>query len=258
MSGPHKKGGHEEGGGHAPMWIVSFADLVILLMSFFVLLLAQGSQKTTSDEDILRILASVKANFGYVPRPDSKDALDIAVMQVLSQSRGGGFTSSGQRWKSAAVKGEARKERDKWVKSQSPIGKPVFFEQGSSRLTGDWKANLEEVAENIRHHYKEVIIQGHCSPDEAAQDPLGGDELTFRRALAVKRALKDLGIAAKKLRPVPLSSNCMPSTLSPEDRQLAVVSMGSYLLPSGGDVLDDPRFLPKEDADSKTSSHGGH
>ena len=86
MSGPRKKGGHEEGGGHAPMWIVSFADMVILLMSFFVLMLVKGEQKTASNDDMLRVLASIKVGFGYVPKPNSKDPIITDLRAVPERS----------------------------------------------------------------------------------------------------------------------------------------------------------------------------
>ena len=259
MSGPHKKGGHEEGGGgHAPAWIVSFADLVILLMSFFVLLLVMGQQKTTVDEDQLKIIASVKSQFGYIPKIDSKDPLDMAVLQIQSQKKGG-FVHSGQRWKSAAVKGTSAKERDSWLKAQSPIGKPFHFAKNSAKLTDVSKGNLEEIAEVIRHHYRMIIIQAHCSDEEAAKDALGGDDLTFRRAIAVKQILEDQGVAAWRLRPVLCSSHESRKALNTTNRQIVIVTLGSYYLPNEHDVVDEGNMpSPDEAAPAKDSGHGGH
>lgn len=237
--GPGKKGGHEEGGGHAPMWIVSFADMVILLMSFFVLLLCQGSQKSSTDEDLLRILASVKVGFGYTPRPDSKDPLDVAVLQMLTQKSGGGFPFSGQRWLSAAIKGRQNKERDTWVKAQSHVGKPIRFARNSDVIPKSAATDLDQVAEVVRHHYRMIVIQGHCSQEEAYRDPAGGHDLAFRRALAVKIALESRGIAAARLRLVSCASHESTATLKSPDRQLVVVTLGSYFLPTDNDVLND-------------------
>lgn len=252
-SGPGKKGGHEEGGGHAPMWIVSFADMVILLMSFFVLLLCQGSQKTASDEDLLRILASVKVGFGYSPRPDSKDPLDIAVLQVLSQKGGGSF--SGQRWLPAAIKGTANKERDTWVKAQSPLGKPIRFAKNSDVVPKSALADLDEIAEMVRHHYRMLVIQGHCSQEEAYRDAAGGHDLSFRRALAVKIALESRGVAATRLRIVSCASHESMTVLKSPDRQLVVVTMGTYFLPTENDVLEG---AIDDDAIKKHPSTHGH
>lgn len=256
MSGgmPHKNGGHQEGGGHAPAWIVSFADMVILLMSFFVLLLATSSQKTATDEDLLKILASVKIGFGYMPKANSKDPLDIAAFQVLSQrKRGGG--GSGNRWQqNAAIDGSKNKERDIWLKAQSPIGRPIFFAKNSTKLPEDSVSDLEQIGELIRHHYRAVVIQGHCSPEEAAEDPSGGHDLAFRRALTVRQALEDRGIAASRLRLVSCASHATPKGLEAADKQLVVVTMGSYLLPTDDNAVAEPS-IPTQQVKSRNGPH---
>ena len=259
MSGPHKKGGHEEGGGHAPMWIVSFADMVILLMSFFVLLLCQGQQKTTADAEMLKVLASVKANFGYRPKPNSQDPLDIAVMQVLALQQKGGFVHSGQRWKSASLKGTAIKERDNWLKAQSPIGRPFYFQKNSTKLAEDATTNLGEIAAAIRNHYRSIILQAHCSEEEALKDPLGGDDLAFRRALVIKNLLVEHGVSATRLRPVICSSHESKRALTATNRQTVIVTLGSYFLPNDHDQVDQGALPEADEAKpAKSSGHGGH
>ena len=256
MSGPHKKGGHEDGGGHAPMWIVSFADMVILLMSFFVLLLCKGAQKTSTDEDLLRILASVKVGFGYTPKPNSKDPIDIAVLQVLSEKRSGGFNYSGSHWKSPSIKGQPNKERDNWVKAQSLVGKPIRFAQNSAVIPKATIENIEQIAAIVRHHFRMVVIQGHCTESEAERDPENGHDLAYHRALAVCAALRNHGVAATRLRVVSCSSYEPLKNLNSTDRQLAVVTLGSYFLPTDNDVIEDKTLNTKDEVKSPQKS--GH
>src|SRR5437870_862637 len=84
---PSGGGGHEEAGESAPLWVISFADLSTLLMSFFVLMMAstpKGQTSSSPDAELLKVIASIKASFRYRPTPGSKDPLDMAVMKLLS------------------------------------------------------------------------------------------------------------------------------------------------------------------------------
>lgn len=258
MSGPQKKGGHAEGGGHAPMWIVSFADMVILLMSFFVLMLVKGEQKTASNDDMLKVLASIKMGFGYVPKPNSKEPIDIAVFQVMAQKNAGKFPNHGQRWLAAAIEGKAKKDPDPYVKAQANVGKPIRFERNSEVIPKSAGVDLDQIAEVIRHHYRVIVIQGHCSAEEASRDALQGHDLSFRRAVAVKLALQSRGVGAARLRIVSCANHESPQELKSLNRQLVVVTIGAYLLPSENDVLEDDLPKPEPKSGAKAGSHGGH
>jgi chemotaxis protein MotB len=62
-----KKGGHGGGGGHGGAWVISFADLMSLLMAFFVMLLSFSVQ----DQEKLNMAAgSVQNAFGIQPYSD--------------------------------------------------------------------------------------------------------------------------------------------------------------------------------------------
>src|ERR1700728_4376923 len=84
-----KKAAHECE--ECPEWIFTFADLVMLMMGFFVILWVlkpQPGKKGSSDNDdyLVKIEASIRGGFGYVPNPNSRDPVDMQmIMNGLSK-----------------------------------------------------------------------------------------------------------------------------------------------------------------------------
>ncbi len=227
----------EEQKAGAPLWIVSFADMSLLLLSFFIMLLAVSSQTLAQDEDLLRLLASIKIGFGYSPKDNTNDPLDVAVLQILSQANRGPIKSSQARWTSPAVAGQQRKPKDLWVQMKGAVGKPVLFSKGSSEIDVNWEGRLDEIASVIRHHYRQIIVQGHCSKEEASMDGAHGFQIAYDRAMAVKLALQRRGVASNRIRLVSCAQHETRRETSQNLRQRADVTLGRYFLPGGDDAL---------------------
>ena len=236
----------DEGGGGAPAWVVSFADMSLLLLSFFILLLAVSSQKTATDDDILKVLASIKVGFGYTPKEDNpQDNLDLAVLQVLAMKKRGPLKSQ-LLWTSPAIEGKSMRDKDLWVRVKGAVGKPIIFEPNSDIVPLAWQSTLDEIATVVRHHYRLIVIQGHCSPDEARADINGGHGLAFRRTLALKAALEDRGIASARIRLVSCASHDTAKETASRIQRRAVITLGTYYLPGGEQALENTPNLREE------------
>src|SRR5947208_12267678 len=67
-----------------PEWIFTFADLVMLMMGFFVILWvlkpAPGKSTAEIDEQWLEVVAKIREAFKYLPDPSSKDPVDMHIL----------------------------------------------------------------------------------------------------------------------------------------------------------------------------------
>jgi chemotaxis protein MotB len=189
-------------GESAPMWIVSFADLVTLMMSFFVVLYAM---KQGGAEKQLETTAAIKTQFGWKADPDSDAPLDIVGRRiqgipdpVYDKHPGNASTPSQGADGSNANVTTIRSGKD------IVTGGKLTFDAGQTVLSDDAKGNLSQIASKVRGLNNVLMVKGHVSADELpllSDDP-NGMALSFRRATAVADELNRLGIDRRVLRPV--------------------------------------------------------
>jgi flagellar motor protein MotB len=192
-----------------PEWIFTFADLVMLMMGFFVILWVlkpdpgkKGAPE--SDDYVVKIAASIRGGFGYTPNPSSRDPVDIQmIINGMSKTHPPG---EGKRGKTDnEPKGAVGTENE--VTNIRPSdhateGGKMLFDRGSAVLSDQMKADLDAVADVVRGHRNIVMVKGHTSLDDfpdTATDEQKMD-LSLKRAQAAADYLAQKGVEARILR----------------------------------------------------------
>ena len=191
---PKKK---KQGGGGAPEWMVTFGDMMSLLLCFFVILVSMSEMK--EDEKFMKVRESIKKAFGYqggagtilgttTPTNTLQKQLTDLMMRKW-QLRHGKTTEEGIVGQSPSVK----KVRNGL---EFIIGGAVSFEPGKAVLLDHARKELDFFAEMIRGMEHKVRVRGHTAriPQEVYLPFRSMDELTYARALAVKQYLIGKGI----------------------------------------------------------------
>jgi chemotaxis protein MotB len=187
---------HEEG------WIVSYADLVTLMMSFFVVLYAL---KQGGPEQQLETTVAIKERFGWEPDPNSDAPIDV----LGRLHRGIPNTPFDNHSGNASKPSDGAEGSNAQVTTIRPgheivTGTKLTFDKGQTTLSKDARDYLVQIAAKVRGLNNVLMIKGHVSADELpllADDP-NGMALSFRRATAVADELAKLGIDRRVLRPV--------------------------------------------------------
>lgn len=190
MARKDKKGSEPEG---APGWIVTFSDLMSLLLTFFVLLL---SFSTVSEQDFKRAILSLQGALGVLPqnlsvlnpmprRPDDqRKRADELARRLRRQLQVTG--------NEAAV----RVEFDATGGLRITLPEAVLFDSGSAVLKAAAAPLLQEVSAILGDLPKAFIeVRGHSDdrPLTATGDYRDNLELSFWRANAVTRQIRDMG-----------------------------------------------------------------
>ncbi len=189
-----------------PEWVVTFGDMMSLLLTFFIMLVSLSEIK--EEETYQALVDSMQQQFGYARTIDALTPGD-------SRPRSSKFSvlsTTGRAKKKDTAKGgvpdKAPSGEDPLVRIIRPgqvtaVGSVIFFDIGSDELRPSAKTAIKDLAAQLRGKPQKIEVRGHTSAEYAARTA-GTDEavqLAFRRAIAVRRALVDgQGIEAQRFR----------------------------------------------------------
>ena len=177
-------------------WLVTFSDLVVLMLAFFVLLFSMTAFQPNAFE---RLSDSLAGTFG-ADRPAVSSAPDGGPRGVegLTRPRGQdlGYLAAVLR---AAVAADSRLEgaRVQWLDQRLVILLPsdLLFAPGDAALAPTARPAVAELGGLLANLRNAIAVAGHADPDESRPD---GDAwaLSLARATAVARELRRAGYAA--------------------------------------------------------------
>src|ERR1041385_2370636 len=214
-----------------PEWIFTFADLVMLMMGFFVILWVLkpapgGKNSAEVNEDWIKVVAAIREAFDYIPDPQSKDPVDIYLLmkklEELKKLKGKGDGGETKREKKGA-EGDQPEVLSIRQGKQSTVGSRMLFEVGSAELSKESTHIADQIISQIKGHKNVMLVKGHTSLDdfpEGASDQQKLD-LSIRRAKAVADYLTAHGVEPEILRVLGCSTlePVLQRAYTPETRQ---------------------------------------
>ncbi|MBW3598583.1 MAG: OmpA family protein [Planctomycetes bacterium] len=193
-------------GGGVPEWVVTFGDMMSLLLTFFIMLVSLSEVK--QDERFQAMVESFRKRFGhdlsqmsmtpgdFKPRNSSFDALAVMGRAQKLDTHNGGD-------KVQAPVGDHPQVRIVRPGSRTTIGTVIYFREEELALTEDQKQVLRDQAPLLLGKPQKIEIRGHTSLRPVAPGKEYSDnwDLAYQRARSVRDFLvNELEIEPNRLR----------------------------------------------------------
>ena len=217
----------------APSWIVSYADLMSLLFTFFVMLFMISSldaKKADSVAQSFREIFGTNRNTIYVPfsmpvQLNAENNMKSNRSQTVETIQNGNPT-----------------------RSLIPILKPkeknvtgvILFDNGSATLSNGAIQALREIEQKLKGTQLMIEIRGHTGRNErgANRDQM---DLAYARGYIVRQQLIDLGIHPSRLFITSWGANRTANMVVPSQAGVSNSYVEIFLISETPDVPDAPQ-----------------
>ena len=173
-----------------PEWVLTYGDLMSLLLCFFILLAAFSELK--KEEDYQNVVDAIREAFGYTGGEGNVPSTDLPLNSMSSVLEN--FGMYGELDKNMLTNTESvingQKQRTTTIREGEKfvIGGSLPFEAGSSELTDAVKARLlHDIVPKMRGRTSTFEIRGHAWGAADLESGLDLRDLSYQRARAVAR-----------------------------------------------------------------------
>ena len=149
-----------------PEWVVTFGDMMSLLLTFFIMLVSMSEIK--QEEKFQAMLESMRRQFGQEASmasliPGQSPPRNSAMQTIASTGRAKrkDITRGGNPVK--AVTGENTQVRTIRPGQDTTVGGVVFFGEEEATLTDESKDRLREIANQVAGKPQKIEVRGHAS-----------------------------------------------------------------------------------------------
>ncbi len=237
-----RKRKEEEG---APAWVVTYGDMMSLLLTFFIILVSMSELK--QDEKFQRVMESVRQAFGYkggigsFPTDQPPDtSIIIRLKEIVIPDKVLHIGSSPD-------KGiDGREPRVESVRKREDVFMgDLQFERFSDQLLPRRRELLERFANEVRGRTNLIEVVGHTTLEDLppASRFSSKDDLAYARARKVRDILAEMGLDPRRLRLIsaadhePLVSQAYTEDRRARNRRVEIVVMETLIQDYDGEKL---------------------
>lgn len=182
----------------APEWMVSYADMITILMAFFVVMFSMAGTKDAKKED--PVMSSLRRQFGrfvgmptsqYVPSSSALTAKAVA-MKPTQQKEARNRGLAGDFPRVATIR----------PGDQATIGGVIYFDAGKTDLNDEQKRQLQTTAGDLAGKPQKIEIRGHTLARSPGADgkPRDNWDVAYERCHKTMQYLISLGIDPRRIR----------------------------------------------------------
>lgn len=198
----------EEG---APAWVLTYGDMMSLLLTFFILLAAMSELK--KEERWQAVVLELKNSFGMSRGAGGRVVVHeyqkVSLIPLLEEMEKKRKEINNSQTAEPGIDGKVPNVTRIREGLQFSVGGRVTFAPGSAQLTPESINQLRSVANLIRGKSNKVEIRGHASSMDLAQGSQYPDlwALSHARAKAAMDALVKEGVKPEQLRLVSIGDH---------------------------------------------------
>jgi chemotaxis protein MotB len=187
-----------------PEWVVTFGDMMSLLLCFFILL--QMFSELQQDREYQRVITGIKEAFGYSGGIGVLPINDPPVRSIVEQLEHMAIKqfeeTKTSRSPVASVDGAHMRVKKIREGIMFTVGGPAFFDEESAEVKPLVRGEMERLARILAGRQNKVLIRGHAAAKYLAPDSKWRDldELSFERARNIKAMFIEFGLSDEVFR----------------------------------------------------------